>query len=727
MCRSRVFALDSQSQPTSFRGPRKTHAAPRLAAVASVLLALLTFAPVAHAEPARAAASQPALEGWRFRWGDSPLGPDGVPTWATEPEGAEGWQPVDALKEPPGRGTNTFLWLRIPLPDGGWLEPALFLGNVANAFELYAGGQRIYASGTLSASGNESMENLAWHLVPVPPASLGHSVLLRIQAHGPAIGVTRDAKVGSHSRLLAEMTHQGLAPFVMGTLLSGIGVLALLAAVLRRQWRLLASLTVFAMASGALLLGSSGFFVALWNMPVVGSVLTLVGSYAIVPSLAWFISDTVGADRLRWFRWGAGVVTVLGLIQSVAAVVDLSVAWRLLPAFALYSLPGLLVCVGVAVVQALKGDRDARIFVAGLGGLTFVSVLATLPVVGMMETTDSQMHWGFFAVTASLVAIVARRSAEVVRSLAEYTHQLEARRKDVRLLAQGMGQGADELAAVVQQLHTSSEEQTVGISRQAAALRELEQTVEEIRQGSHLTADKARLLAASAESAEVVGRQGGEALERTLTDLAAIRTEVSEMAARILALDERTREVSGIVDDVKTLADQSNMLAINAAIEAVRNGDSGKGFGVVAKEMRRLADQSIRATERIRDVLDGVSMSMREAAQMSEQGQGRVQVSLDAVRNSGAQLQKLASIIGDTSGSVRQITQAVAQQDSGTHQIAQAIQELSGQMQRTLAAVEETRTVTRSVQTLAEVMSGAASKALRSGTLSDDQPKPAAA
>ncbi|MBN8231801.1 chemotaxis protein [Corallococcus macrosporus] len=726
MCRSCVSALDVQSQ-LFFRGPRKTLSASRLAAVGSVLLMLLAFASTAHAEPVRAAA-QPALDGWRFRWGDSPLGADGVPTWATEPAGAEGWQHMEALKEPPGRGTNTFLWVSIPLPNGPWLEPALFLGNVANAFEIYAGGRRVYSSGTIAPSGQEVMENLAWHLVPVPPASLGHPVLLRIQAHGPAIGVTRDAKVGSHAQLLATMTRQGLAPFVMGTLLVSVGVVALGAALLRRQWRLLASLTVFAAGSGALLLGSSGLCAALWDATVVSSVLTLVGSYAIVPSLAWFISDTIGADRLRWFRWGAAFVSVLALVQSVIAVVSLSTAWKLLPAFALYSLPGLLVCVGVAVVQAWKGDRDARIFVAGLGGLTLVSLLATLPVVGMMdEATDSQMHWGFFTVTLSLVAIVARRSSEVMRSLAEYTHQLEARRKDVRLLAQGMGQGADELAAVVQQLHTSSEEQTVGISRQAAALRELEQTVEEIRQGSHLTADKARLLAASAESAEAVGRQGGEALERTLTDLAAIRTEVSDMAARILALDERTREVSSIVDDVKTLADQSNMLAINAAIEAVRNGDSGKGFGVVAKEMRRLADQSIRATERIRDVLDGVSMSMREAAQMSEQGQGRVQVSLDAVRNSGAQLQKLAGIIGDTSGSVRQITQAVAQQDSGTHQIAQAIQELSGQMQRTLMAVEETRTVTRSVQTLAEVMSGAATKALRSGTLSDEGQKPAAA
>ncbi|WP_223634311.1 methyl-accepting chemotaxis protein [Corallococcus sp. EGB] len=686
---------------------------------------LLAFTSTARADTAGAQVARPALDGWRFRWGDSPQGTDGTPTWATEPEDAPGWQDVGALKEPPGRGTNTFLWLSIPLPQGAWLEPALFLGNVANAFEVYSGGQRVYVSGGLSPTGQETMENMVWHLVPLPPASLGHRVLLRIQAHGPAIGITRDAKVGSRQELLAEVTRMGLAPFVLGTVLLSVGAVALGAALLRRQWRMLVALAVFSAGSGALLLGSSGLLPALWGQPATGSILTLLGSYAILPGLAWFISDTVGADKLRWLRRGAAVVTVPAIIQAVLVVVDLADAWRLLPLFVLYSLPGLLICVGVVVVQAWKGDKDARIFVAGLGILTFVLLLSTLPMLGLMEATDSEVHWGFFALTLSLVAIVARRSAEVVRALAEYSHQLDARRKDVHLLAEGMGRGADELAAVVQQLQASSEEQTVGISRQAAALRELEQTVEEIRQGSHVTSEKARLLAASAESAEAVGREGAAALERTLTDLAAIRTEVSEMAARILALDERTREVSSIVDDVKTLADQSNMLAINAAIEAVRNGDSGKGFGVVAKEMRRLADQSIRATERIRDVLDGVSMSMREAAQTSEQGEARVQVSLDAVRNSGAQLQKLASIIGDTSGSVRQITQAVAQQDSGTHQIAQAIQELSGQMQRTLQAVEETRTVTQSVQTLAEVMSSAASNALRSGKLDGQQPPPA--
>ncbi|TSC31720.1 methyl-accepting chemotaxis protein [Corallococcus sp. Z5C101001] len=707
-----AFALDLfHGLAAGGRSPRR---ASRLVALGSVLLLFLAFAPAAHA-----AEAVHALDGWRFRWGDSPIGPDGIPTWATEPESAAGWEAMTALQEPPGRGANTLLWLSIPVPAGDWLEPALLLGNVANAFEAYAGGQRIHGSGTLTPSAEETLENMAWHLVPLPPSALGHRVLLRIQGTGPTIGVSRDARVGARHALLAEVTRTGLAPFVLGTLLLAIGVASLGAVILRRQARLLASLAVFASGSGALLLGSSGLLAALWDSAVAGSVLTLLGAYVLVPGLAWFISETVGEGKLRAFRWGAAAISVPAAVQSAIVLVDLGTAWRLLPFFVFYSIPALLVCVGVVVVHAWRGDRDARIFVVGLGLLTLVLLLSVLPLLGWMEATDTEVHWGFFALTLSLVAIVARRSAEVVRSLAEHTQLLDARRGDVRELARGMGQGADELAAVVQQLRTSSEEQTAGIARQAAALLELEQTVEEIRQGSHLTSEKTRVLAASAESAEGVGREGAAAMERTLTDLAAIRTEVSEMAARILALDERTREVSGIVDDVKTLADQSNMLAINAAIEAVRNGESGKGFGVVAREMRRLADQSIRATQRIRDVLDGVSMSMRDAARMSEQGDQRVQVSLDSVRTSGAQLQRLAAIVADTGGSVRQITQAVAQQDTGTHQIAQAIQELSRQMQNTLKVVEETRTVTHSVQTLAERMSGVASQALRSDALEE--------
>ncbi|NTX09664.1 chemotaxis protein [Myxococcus sp. CA056] len=680
-----------------------------------MVLMLLVLAPSARAE-GPGARSVELESGWRYRWGDSPVGPDGVPTWAHEAD-AEDWRPMVALREPPGKGSNTFLWLSLPVPHGTWPEPALFLGTVANAFEVYAGGRRVYASGTLNPSGHESMENMAWNLVTLPPSVPGTRVLLRIQSTGQTIGASREARVGSRHELAARVTRDGLAPFVMGTLLLVVAAVSAGAALLRRQRRMLVALTVFAGGSGLMLLGSSGLLVSLWDAKLLSSQLTLLGAYLLLPGLGWFISDSILEGQLRWFRWGATVLSVPAALQSLMLFVDLGTVYRQLHLFTFYSLPCLFLCVIVAARAAWRGSIDARIFVVGLGVLTFVLLLSTLPLLGFTEVTGTYHHWGFMALTVSLVGIVARRSTMVVRSLASHTRQLEARSKDVRELATGMGRGAGELATVVQQLRTSSEEQTVGIGRQATALKELEQTVQEIRQGSLVTADKTRLLASSIVVAEEAGRDGGAAIDRTLSNLEAIRVEVSEMARRILALDARTREISGIVDTVKGLADQSNMLAVNAAIEAARSGEHGRGFAVVSREVRSLADQSILATQRIREVLEGVNTSMREAAKMSEQGEQRVKVSLDAVRVSGSQLQKLAGIIGDTSSSVRQISMAVSQQDAGTSQIAMAIQDLSGQMQQTLRVVEETQRVSRSVQTLAESMSGAAGKALQSGTL----------
>ncbi|WP_368670647.1 methyl-accepting chemotaxis protein [Myxococcus sp. AM011] len=680
-----------------------------------LLLIVFMLAPSARAEDS-GAGSVRLESGWRHRWGDSPMGRDGVPTWAHEAD-REDWLPMEAAHEPPGRASNTFLWVSIPVPHGTWGEPALFLATVANAFEVYADGRRIYVNGTLRPSSVESVEAMAWSLVPLPSSVIGSRVLLRIQSNGPIIGVGQEARVGHRSELAAGAMREGLAPFVMGVLLLVVAGVAVVAALVRRQQRMLVALTVFSGGSGVLLLGSSGLLMSLWGANLLSSQLTLLGAYVLLPGLGWFISDSILEGELRWFRWGVAALAVPATIQSVLVFVDLGMVYRHLSYFTFYSLPCLFICLIVAVGAAWKGSPDARIFVAGLGALTFVCVLSTLPVLGVMEQNGSQIHWGFVALTVSLVCIVARRSTLVVRSLASHTRQLEARRKDVRELAEGMGTGAGELATVVQQLRTSSDEQTVGISRQATALKELEQTVQEIRQGSLVTADKTRLLASSIVVAEEAGRDGGAAIDRTLTNLEAIRAEVSEMARRILALDARTREISGIVDTVKGLADQSNMLAVNAAIEAARSGEHGRGFAVVSREVRSLADQSILATQRIREVLEGVNTSMREAAKMSEQGEQRVKVSLDAVRISGSQLQKLAGIIGETSGSVRQISMAVSQQDAGTSQIAVAIQDLSGQMQQTLRVVEETQKVARSVQTLAETMSGSARKALQSGSL----------
>ncbi|NTX62945.1 chemotaxis protein [Myxococcus sp. CA051A] len=657
-------------------------------------------------------------EGWLYRWGDSPLGPEGVPVWAREAD-SSAWRPMQALGTPPGRGKHTLLWVSIPIPEGGWGEPALLLGSVSNAFEVYVGGRRVYSSGTVNPSGTEVRQGILGKLIPLPSSVQGSRMLLRIQSSTPAIGVTLRAQVGSHPALLAQVLRQGQASLVTGVLLVAVALVALGMALMGGQRRVLLSLAVFAGSSGVLLAGMSGVLPLAWDVDRVMGQITLTAAYCVLPGLGWFILDGILEGRLRWFRGLVWCLTVLAALNTAVVLVDLGVASWLFQLVMLYSIPCLLAYVIVAVVAAYRGNVDARIFGVGLGVLAAILVLGMLPLLGWVKLEGSFVHWGFLALTASLVGIVARRSLRVVRSLESHTRQLEARRLDVQMLARDMGRGAGELASVVQQLRTSSEAQTVGIDRQATALKELDQTVQEIRQGSLVTSEKTRALTHSIVVAEEAGREGGAAIEKTLTNLEAIRLEVSGMAARMLALDSRTREISGIVDTVKGLADQSNMLAVNAAIEAARSGEHGKGFAVVSREVRSLADQSVVATQRIREVLEGVSTSMREAAKLSEQGEQRVRVGLDAVRVSGTQLQKLAGIIGDTSGSVRQISAAVSQQEAGTSQIAVAIQDLSQEMQQTLRVVEETRNVARSVQTLAERMTNSAASTLQSGSLAD--------
>lgn len=683
----------------------------RLASLCSVLLLVLALAPQAHAAEARAPVS--VLDGWRYRWGDSPVAPDGTPAWAKESGEGEAWKPVAALKTPPGRGDNAFLWLSLPLPAEGWFEPALYLGAVSNVVEVYVEGRRIYASGRLDASGQEVPENTGWHLMPLPPSALGKRVLLRLQSSAPSIGVRQAARVGARHELLAAATRAGQAPFILGVLMLSIALLSVGAIALVKQRWMLVALTVFATSSGLVLLGASGLLTALWGAASTSTRLTNVSMYFILPSLSWFISEALLERRARWFSRLVRVEGAIGLVLGAIALADSGSAQRTMPVFVLYAMGIFLVSVGVAAAEAWKGNADARIFVGGLGGFFVSILLSILPLFGLMQWLGNVIHWGFFALTLSLVGIVVRRSMQVVGALEAHTRQIEEQQRSVQQLAERMGTGAAELATVVQQLRASNEEQSEGVSRQAVALHQAEQTVGEIRRSSLLTSEKATLLASSATRAEQVGRQGSEAIELTLSNLEAIRGEVSEMARRILALDARTREVSGIVDTVKTLADQSNLLAVNAAIEAVRSGEHGKGFGVVAREVRNLADQSIQATLRIREVLDGVSESMREAAKVSEQGEERVKTSLDAVRTYGEQMQQMAGIISDTSTSVRQITAAVTQQDAGTSQMAVTIQELSAQMQRTLKALQETHSVSQSVQTLAESMSGVALQVLQ--------------
>ncbi|MBJ6761537.1 methyl-accepting chemotaxis protein [Myxococcaceae bacterium JPH2] len=264
------------------------------------------------------------------------------------------------------------------------------------------------------------------------------------------------------------------------------------------------------------------------------------------------------------------------------------------------------------------------------------------------------------------------------------------------------------LSDTVAELQRTSEAQERNVSRQAAALQETQVTAQEIKQTSMLASEKADAVLSVAARAEEVGRAGEGALRESMGGFQALSEQVGQMAQRIAQLNERTQQIGGITQTVKDLADQSNMLALNAAIEAVRSGEHGKGFGVVAREIRSLADQSIQATERVRDILGDLGNAILSAAKMTEQGYVRVTEGLEQVSATGQHLNELATIIQDNASAVRQIAGAVNQQNAGIAQIFTAVTDLSGMMDETQAGLKATTEAARRLQEVTSQMEGVA-------------------
>jgi methyl-accepting chemotaxis protein len=261
------------------------------------------------------------------------------------------------------------------------------------------------------------------------------------------------------------------------------------------------------------------------------------------------------------------------------------------------------------------------------------------------------------------------------------------------------------LRASVAGLTATARDQQQTISQQAAALQQTHTTAQEIKQTSQAAARKAEGVLEVARQAETITASGETAIQQTVAAMTDMRAQASALAEKMAALSEASSQIGRITDTVKDLADQSNMLALNAAIEAVRSGEHGKGFAVVAREIRNLADESIRATKGVREVLDDVSRAVSAAATMARAGEDRMESGLSQVKASKDNLRALAEIVRGSSTAAQQIAEAVNQQDAGINQIFDAVRDLSTTMEETVQRLEQTGQAAGSVQEVSEKVS----------------------
>jgi methyl-accepting chemotaxis protein len=240
----------------------------------------------------------------------------------------------------------------------------------------------------------------------------------------------------------------------------------------------------------------------------------------------------------------------------------------------------------------------------------------------------------------------------------------------------GMVEGAAVLGSAATQIVASTAQLAAGASQSAAAVTETTTTVEEVRQTAQMSTQKARAVADNAQRAVQISHTGRKSTEDAAAGMARIRTQMEAIGESMMRLSEQSQTIGQIIATVEDLAAQSNLLAVNAAIEAAKAGEHGKGFGVVAQEVKSLAEQSRAATDRVRIILGDIQKATTAAVMATEQGTKAVEAGSKQTETADESIQGLMGSVSEAAQAATQIAASSQQQLVGMDQVAGAMESI---------------------------------------------------
>jgi len=207
----------------------------------------------------------------------------------------------------------------------------------------------------------------------------------------------------------------------------------------------------------------------------------------------------------------------------------------------------------------------------------------------------------------------------------------------------------------------------------SSAVTEVATTVQQVMQSAKVGSDKAKIVATDSRESVSVAESGMESTERTIEKINLIKDQMESISETVVSLSEHSQQIGAIIATVQDIADQSKLLAVNASIEAARAGDYGKGFTVVAQEIKSLADQSKQATERIRGILEDTQKRVGAVVMAAEQGGKAVESGVAASVQSGEVIGRLSGTVASSAQTASVIQASIEQQSIGVAQISTAM------------------------------------------------------
>ncbi len=309
--------------------------------------------------------------------------------------------------------------------------------------------------------------------------------------------------------------------------------------------------------------------------------------------------------------------------------------------------------------------------------------------------------------SANSVASAASQLAKASEQSGEATNQIAITIQQVAKGTAEQTEGVTKTAGSMEQMSRAIDGVAKGAQEQATAVTQASQVASRISQSIEQVATNAQAVTRDSAEAARYSRDGAKTVRETINGMEAIRSKVGLSARKVEEMGTRSEEIGAIVETIEDIASQTNLLALNAAIEAARAGEQGKGFAVVADEVRKLAERSSLATKEIAGLIKGIQKTVSEAVSAMKESAGEVETGVAKANSAGEVLNNILEAAESVFKQAEEAGQAAAKVRTAASELVNAVDSVSSVIEENTAATEEmaanSTELTQAIENIASV------------------------